>query len=101
MDDAWDTFIASLNPEALEQERMRPPVDVSLERPNGPEDVRMRHWHDDTRDRFYKALWRAERLAEHSAAVAYAQQRRAADIEADQQTIEYQIRAYARKKKAA
>jgi hypothetical protein len=55
-DDAWDTFMASLNPVALEQERMRPPLDMRLERPDGAEDVRMRHWHDEQRRRFHWAM---------------------------------------------
>lgn len=45
-DDAWDTFIASLNPATLEQERMRPPTHPELERPGGAEDNRMRSRHN-------------------------------------------------------
>jgi hypothetical protein len=46
MGDAWETFIASLNPANLEQERMRPPTHPELERPGGAEDNRMRSRHN-------------------------------------------------------
>lgn len=52
-DDAWETFIASLNPQALEQERMRPPEHPELERPGGAEDNRMRSRHNEVVAAFY------------------------------------------------
>ena len=55
MSDAWDAFVASLNPQALERERMRPPV-ADLERPGSPEDIRARRWHDEHRRRFQWVL---------------------------------------------
>ncbi|WP_152970139.1 hypothetical protein [Frigoribacterium sp. RIT-PI-h] len=55
-DDAWDTFVASLNPQALEQERMRPPTNPELERPGGAEDNRMRSRHQQVVTVFYASL---------------------------------------------
>jgi len=52
-DDAWDAFIASLNPATLEQERMRPPLHPELERPGGAEDNRMRSRHQEVVAAFY------------------------------------------------
>jgi hypothetical protein len=54
-DDAWNNFIASLNPQALEQERMRPPADTELERPGSAEDTRMRSRHQQVVTAFYMA----------------------------------------------
>jgi len=53
MGDAWDTFIASLNPSTLENERMRPPLHPELERPGGAEDNRMRSRHQEVVAAFY------------------------------------------------
>jgi hypothetical protein len=52
-DDAWDTFVASLNPDILEQERMRPPLHPELERPGGAEDNRMRSRHNEVVAAYY------------------------------------------------
>jgi hypothetical protein len=52
-DDAWDTFIASLNPFTIEQERIRPPLDPELERPGGAEDNRMRSRHNEVVAAYY------------------------------------------------
>jgi len=52
-DDAWDTFIASLNPATLEYERMRPPSDTELERPGSAEDNRMRSRHNEVVAAYY------------------------------------------------
>jgi hypothetical protein len=52
-DDAWDAFIASLNPATPEQERMRPPTQPELERPGGAEDNRMRSRHNEVVAAFY------------------------------------------------
>lgn len=52
-DDAWETFIASLNPATLERERMRPPEHPELERPGGAEDNRMRSRHQEVVTAYY------------------------------------------------
>jgi hypothetical protein len=52
-DDAWDTFVASLNPDDLELERMRPPTHPELERPGGAEDNRMRSRHNEVVAAYY------------------------------------------------
>ena len=52
-DDAWNNFIASLNPAALERERMRPPADTEIERPGSAEDTRMRSRHNQVVTAFY------------------------------------------------
>ena len=52
-DDAWDTFIAALNPAEVERERYRPPT--HHERPHSPEDVRMRSRHHQVVTAFYIA----------------------------------------------
>jgi hypothetical protein len=53
MGDAWDAFIASLNPATVEQERMRPPTHPELERPGSAEDNRMRSRHQEVVAAFY------------------------------------------------
>ena len=53
MGDAWDAFVASLNPATLEQERMRPPLHPELERPGGAEDNRMRSRHNEVVAAYY------------------------------------------------
>jgi hypothetical protein len=53
MNDAWDTFIASLNPDHLEHERMRPPDNPEHERPGGADDKTMRSRHTNVVAVFY------------------------------------------------
>ena len=55
MDDAWNNFIASINPVTIERERMRPPADTELERPGSAEDTRMRSRHQHVVTAFYLA----------------------------------------------
>lgn len=44
-DDAWSNFIASIDPVALERERMRVISDLDNERPGSRQDHEMRHAH--------------------------------------------------------
>ncbi|QKS15703.1 hypothetical protein HUN59_05250 [Curtobacterium sp. Csp2] len=45
-DDAWANFIASIDPVALERERMRVHGNLEHERPGSRQDHEMRHAHD-------------------------------------------------------
>lgn len=45
-DDAWANFIASIDPVALEQERMRVHGNLEHERPGSRQDYEMRHAHE-------------------------------------------------------
>lgn len=45
-DDAWSNFIASINPAALESERMRVHGDLDHERPGSRWNHEMRHAHE-------------------------------------------------------
>lgn len=49
-DDAWANFIASLDPVALEQERMRVHGNLDAERPGSRQDHEMRFAHDYCRE---------------------------------------------------
>jgi hypothetical protein len=93
MGDAWDAFIASLNPATLEQERMRPPDDPELERPGGAEDNRMRSRHNAVVAAYY--MQQTGNLTGPFAPLEALERRLQRDREA-------QIAAYAaRKRKAA
>ena len=91
-DDAWDTFIASLNPATLEQERMRPPLHPELERPGGAEDNRMRSRHNEVVAAFYAS--QSGHITGPLAPIEALEARLIRDREA-------QIAAYAARKKAA
>jgi hypothetical protein len=91
-DDAWDTFIASLNPATLEQERMRPPLHPELERPGGAEDNRMRSRHNEVVAAYY--MQQTGNLTGPFAPLEALEARLERDREA-------QIAAYAARKKAA
>jgi hypothetical protein len=86
--DSWNNFIASLNPQALEQERVRPPADTEIERPGSAEDTRMRSRHNQVVTAFYT------RQTGHVTGPL-------APIEALELRLERDIAAYTRRKKHA
>lgn len=51
--DAWRNFVATLNPDRLERERMRPPTNPEHERPGSADDNNMRSRHHNVVAVFY------------------------------------------------
>jgi len=107
-DDAWANFIASIDPLALERERMRVHGKLEHERPGSRQDHEMRHAHE----------WLKQQRSEHEVGESQAldareyriqladadnairQQRMSAPIEYDEQ-LEASIAAYRARKAAA
>lgn len=68
-DDAWANFVAQLEPDALEQERMRVHGDLDSERPGSRQDHEMRFAHDYVRAELalLESETERERQARHDA----------------------------------
>lgn len=89
-DPVWDAFVASLDPVAVEKERTN--LVPSIERPHGPEDIRMRTQHA-ARAAAYRAGARGDLVRIQAEQIGWQAR---ADQRAAQQQREAAIRAYAR-----
>lgn len=107
-DDAWSNFIASIDPVALESERMRVHGDLDHERPGSRWDHEMRHAHEWLKQQHAAQqlvmaeddLAQIRRLQVADADLAIRQQQISNPTKYDEQ-LEASIVAYRARKKAA
>lgn len=96
----WENFIASLNPAAVEQERMRVHGDLDQERPGSRADHEMKFAHDYVRHDFW-ARMRGERIRRTAISQIDDANReiraRGFDLGADDHDIEAAIRSYSQR----
>lgn len=106
-DDAWANFIAQLDPEALERERMRVHGDLDAERPGSRQDHEIRFAHDYVRQDFWARMrGEVEQRTVCSQFEDADREIRARGFdrgipEADDSDIEAAIRAYSQRQAAA
>ncbi|WIA95821.1 hypothetical protein [Curtobacterium sp. MCBA15_004] len=102
--DAWDNFIASLDPAAVEAERMRVHGDLDQERPGSRADHEMKFAHDYVRNDFW-ARMRGERIRRTVISQIEDADReiraRGFDLDGDDHDIEAAIRSYSQQHRKA
>lgn len=100
--DAWANFIASIDPAALEAERMRVISDLENERPGSRQDHEMRHAHDWLKEQRIQAAVDEDMAGEqHRLQLADANRTINAHITEHDRQLEASIAAYRARKAAA
>lgn len=101
-DDAWSNFIASIDPVALEGERMRVISDLDNERPGSRQDHEMRHAHNWLKQERIRAAIDEDMAGEiHRLQLADADTNIRLHTTEHNEQLEASIAAYRARKKAA
>jgi hypothetical protein len=101
-DDAWSNFIASIDPVALEGERMRVISDLDNERPGSRQDHEMRHAHDWLKQQRVREAIDEDMVGEiHRLQLADADSNIRLHTTERNEQLEASIEAYRARKKAA